>query len=314
MTKANQTAKAANGSAKAEEVTLESTEIIVSDRKELVREIQEKIAVRMGKAEFALLTNETPIYSLKTRQGRAGAVYTYVDIGYVTEQLNLITGHQWSFTWELLFKTLDEMKAIGQVAIKGRLVIRQKNSDELIFENSGNSDIKYRSKDGKEFLSFGDDVKGAVSDCVKKCASMFGVAADVYSGAIARRQDGQHPDGVITEEQRKRLEVLATESGIGHSGLKKLIAKLYDYSSTTEIRRKHFSLIQEALGKKVMEKGLEDIIIPEDIKKGFDILEVPEAKQKASWKAYSAKGEAGVTELRNKISRQVDEKSVAQIK
>lgn len=314
MTKTNESAKkAANGSAGAEEVQVVH-EVIVSDRKELITEIQNKIAERMGKAEFALLTNETPIYALKTRQGRAGAVYTYVDIGYVTEQLNLVTGHQWSFTWELLFKSLEEMKAIGQIAVKGRLEVRQKNGENLVFENSGNSDIKYRSKDSKEFLSFGDDVKGAVSDCVKKCASMFGVAADVYSGAIARRQDHQHPDGIITEEQRKRLEVLATESGIGHSGLKKLIAKLYDYGSTTEIRRKHFTSIQEALGKKVAEKGLEDIVIPEDIKKGFDILDVPEAKQKASWKAYSAKGEAGVTELRNKINRQIDEKAVAQTK
>jgi len=43
----------------------------------------------------------------------------------------------------------------------------------------GRSEVKFK-KDSNDPLDFGNDMKAATSDCLKKCASLFGIGADVY--------------------------------------------------------------------------------------------------------------------------------------
>jgi hypothetical protein len=46
-------------------------------------------------------------------------------------------------------------------------------------------------------MSLADDFKAAASDALKKCASLFGVALDVYSGEV---NGGSPPHEVSTQE------------------------------------------------------------------------------------------------------------------
>jgi len=157
----------------------------------------------------------------------------------------------------------------------------------------------------KEFLSYGNDKKSALSDCIKRCARQFGIALDVYSGKIKRRQDKEHEDAPITDEQRKRLEVLASQAKIGHTGLHKLVAEMFDYTSVKDVMRKHFQDIQEQLC--LIGAKADDTIIPEEIAKGFEILNVPLGKQKATVRAYQDQPD-GMAKLKAKINAKVDEK------
>ena len=232
-------------------------------------------------------------------------MFDYVDVGYVLEQLNALTGHKWDF--EVEWQTsIEEALKVNQVVVRGALKIYGKDGMVVKKVDYGNQDIKLKQS-SSEFLDFGNDMKGALSDCIKRCSRQFGIALDVYSGAIKRRQDTEHPEAMITESQRRRLEVLAGEVNIGHAGLKKLINEMYDYSSTTEIQRRHFQEISVMLEQK--DAGIKAVEMPDEIQQGFDILGTPKAKQIAVFNSYKAQGK--LEELKKKISEKVDEKNSA---
>mgnify|MGYP002725529810 CR=1 FL=1 len=108
------------------------------------------------------------------RKGKGGMTFTYVDIGYVTGMLNKIFGHMWTF--EIKDKGIE--KEYGQVWVQGELKVLCSDGKVITKQQFGSSDIKM-DKGGKA-MSVGDDLKSAASDAMKKCASMLGLAADVY--------------------------------------------------------------------------------------------------------------------------------------
>ena len=227
-------------------------------------------------------------------------VFDYVDIGYVLEQLNTLTGHRWNF--EIEWQTpIPEAREIKQFIVRGKLTLYG-NAEQVVSKvNYGKSDIAEKTSGG--FLDFGNDMKAAVSDCVKKCASMFGIALDVYSGGGQRRQDSLHPEAVITEEQKERLKVLAEGANIGHSGLKKVMNELYDYKNIDDIQRQHFEAIKNRLDE--MDIDVHVAEIPDGIQKGFDILDIPKAKRLAVYRSYEKQGT--LDKLEEKIKEKLKE-------
>jgi hypothetical protein len=290
---------------KSKELVLKESQSIIEKEETAVieKEIESAVPQLFTEAQRRLVLNETPRWVVKQRKGKGGLFFDYVDVGYVIEQLNTLTGFRWNFEIEE-FADYKEAKETGETWCQGKLTVFGKGEEKRIATDIGNSTVKFRS-DTREFLSYGNDKKGAVSDCIKRCARQFGIALDVYSGKIKRRQDGEHPESPITDEQRKRLEVLATEAKIGHSGLKKFVAEQYDYTSTKDIQRRHFQAIQEKLS--IMGAKEDDTVVPEEIAKGFEILGVPIAKQKATVRAYE-KQEGGMEKLKAKINASIDEK------
>lgn len=282
--------------------TTENAVAVLDGREKLMEEIAETVPQLFAEAQRNLLLNETPRYKIKRRKGKEGQKWDYVDVGYVVEQLNAITGHKWDF--EILWQTtIEEALKVKQAIVRGRLKIYGKDGLEVVKTQYGNADIKMK-RDKSTFLDFGNDLKAAASDCLKKCASQFGVALDVYSGAVKRRQDTEDPEGLITEGQRRRLEVLAEEAGIGHSGLHKLACELYDYQSTKDIQRRHFRAIQSELEEKVSVVVEKDNPIPEDIDSLFDIIGTPLGKRLAMFRAYEEK--SSLEELSKKLNQIID--------
>jgi len=277
------------------------------DRRSLEAELYKKVPQMFSEAQRRLVLNETPRYVIKQRKGKDGMYFDYVDTGYVIEQLNLLTGYQWDFRLVTkpdadFFRLSIEIKqfiVVGEITLHSGRKVR-------VIQDAGRADIKQK-KDGSGYLDIGNDLKSAISDCIKRCARQLGVALDVYSGAVRRAQDENHPEHPLTEGQRKRLEALANEAGIGHSGLKKIIAELFDYSSTTDIQRRHFEMIQQRVSLLVSER-LAEPEMPEEIKQGFDILGTPKAKRIATYSAYKSKGAEGLKELRKKMNAELDKR------
>ena len=54
-----------------------------------------------------------------------------------------------------------------------------------------------------EPLDFGNDMKAATSDCLKKCASLLGIAADVYEA-----EEFQEIEVIGSQEHSQRKEQL----------------------------------------------------------------------------------------------------------
>lgn len=111
----------------------------------------------------------TPDQFIKERRGRGGKNVKYVEGGYVIARLNQIFGIiNWSF------EEVDRVESDKEVSVLGRLTIHDhKGGYSVKKEQWGQSDIQ-------DNVPLGDTRKAAATDALKKCASLFGIALDVY--------------------------------------------------------------------------------------------------------------------------------------
>lgn len=115
----------------------------------------------------------TPKKHRYTRPAKGGGTWEYVTGTYVQKMLNYVFGWDWTFEVKE-FKVLEK-----QVIVLGMLTVTTQHS-VITKEQFGRKDIAYR-KSSDEPLDLGNDLKAASTDALKKCASMFGLASDIYS-------------------------------------------------------------------------------------------------------------------------------------
>lgn len=120
-----------------------------------------------------LLTKPFRPEQIKQREGYRGQVLSYVDIAAVIERLNQAFEHEWSF--EITKHEIQE----GEVIVLGRLT-----AGGVTKEAFGGSSVTIDKVGNVQSLA--DDLKAASSDALKKCASMLGVALELYGGAKER--------------------------------------------------------------------------------------------------------------------------------
>ena len=109
----------------------------------------------------------------------------YVETAYMTAALNLATLMNWSFevletrtdkvpTWNAKKKEYEDK---CHISCLGCLTIETTEGKTIQKQQWGSQVLKAK-------MEMGDAMKGAASDALKKCASLFGVAADVYGGYL----------------------------------------------------------------------------------------------------------------------------------
>lgn len=133
---------------------------------------KEQLPRYLNKAQLAFITQKTPPQFIKRRPGPSGTVLDYVEIGYVVNILNQ------AFGWDWDFRIMEEQIGNKQVWVRGELTVRPQGR-AITKAQYGGSDIKFNRATG-ESVSIADDLKAAASDCLKKCASLLGIAGDVY--------------------------------------------------------------------------------------------------------------------------------------
>ena len=150
----------------------EKMEIATISRSEV-----EKFTSQLGLSneQLNILLKPTPKKYVKSRQGKGGQTWDYVTGGHVTKILNLAFGWNWDF--EVVKYEYDIQ--IGQAFVHGRLTVRIKET-VIRKEQFGRVDIKFL-KGTKNPVDLGNDLKAASTDCLKKCASLVGVANDIYN-------------------------------------------------------------------------------------------------------------------------------------
>jgi hypothetical protein len=183
----------------------------------------------MSKELLSQLSEPFPASALKQRQGGQGRAFTYVEGHTVIHRLNACLPDGWSFT----VKSTD-LKPWGTTQ-RGAAQWLVLATVELTIPGLGT-----RGHVGVQVVSEGageDLFKGAVTDGLKKAATLFGVALELYgpdyeAGEVAapvqrqpspQRQQQPHPTsngpppqnsgGGMTEKQGKYLWVLANQAG-----------------------------------------------------------------------------------------------------
>lgn len=120
-------------------------------------------------ATRVLVQLPTPQEFIKTRPGKGQKTFTYVEGGYVIARLNQIFS---PVGWD--FDVINERVETAEVVVRGKLTIKDhKNGYEI-------SKTQYGTKERNAGVPLGDTLKAAATDCLKKCASLFGIALDVY--------------------------------------------------------------------------------------------------------------------------------------
>jgi len=180
----------------------------------------------LNEAQFNFLFKKTPQKFIYSRPAKGGGTWKYVTGTYVKKVLNLMFGWDWDF------EIVEHEVSIPfkQVVVKGRLTCRTETA-EIVKMQFGRQDIKFRKNDTDQPLDIGNDLKGAATDALKKCASELGIAADVYAP-----NEFREIEIVESEEQIEKgfkwtyIESLMATSTITESQQEEIWVKLYQMS------------------------------------------------------------------------------------
>lgn len=129
----------------------------------------------LNENQLQFILAKTPKSQIKSRPAKGGGVWNYVSGSYVKKVLNLMFGWDWDFQVLEQIANVD----LGEIVVKGRLTVRS-GGKTIVKEQFGNKEIVFK-KGTKTPLSFGNDLKAAATDALKKCANDLGIAQDVYA-------------------------------------------------------------------------------------------------------------------------------------
>ena len=128
-----------------------------------------------------IAAQQTPQKEIRTRKGRGGQVFKYTDGAYVIRTLN--EGFGWDWDFEADNEEVINFNGVPfEVRCRGRLTVRL-NGQAVTKVQYGSQAIEFiKDKEGNIIapVTIGDAYKGAATDAMKKCASLLGVALDLY--------------------------------------------------------------------------------------------------------------------------------------
>ena len=137
------------------------------------------------------LWNSTRAIYKYQRPARGGGTWTYVKTSYVRKVLDSVFGFNWDFDVETTVgEAFEVAKLSGGIVVKGILTVRTKRDGEWHTVKKvqfGRAEVKWKKGHSPDDtpqnprpLDIGNDYKAACSDALKKCASLLGLAQDVY--------------------------------------------------------------------------------------------------------------------------------------
>lgn len=108
---------------------------------------------------------------IKQRRGTNGDLLDYIEGSAVVQRLNECFDSEWIFEIQEHRTYDDEVVVLGKLTAQG-----------VAKSQFGKSRIT-RSRVDKSIVSLGDDLKAAATDCLKKCATLFGIGLHLYFDA-----------------------------------------------------------------------------------------------------------------------------------
>lgn len=185
---------------------------------DMVKELTSKYQADFDRALEGLILGKTskedfPGKRIPRRQARGGSNVQYVPGWWFIGQLNAL----FRFAWD--FDVLDINIGQEQLWVKGKLTVKVPGRSTRItypdgrveetvaeyFEISktqfGGSAIKKLKTGG--IISISDDLKSAATDCMKKCATLLGLAADIYG----KREMLELPGGGSTDQMNALYKI-----------------------------------------------------------------------------------------------------------
>lgn len=181
---------------------------------------QDQLTLTTGKENFFNLEqlkkirHVTPASMIYERPAKGGGTWKYVKAADVIVALNTTFGGFWDFSI-----ITDEATALEiaiktkSVVVRGRLTITNPSTGVSVTrEQYGRKDVAFK-KGTNEPMDFGNDMKAAASDALKKCVSQFGLFNDIYRDnelveiKIVSNEEEEKPESTISEKVKKVIEL-----------------------------------------------------------------------------------------------------------
>lgn len=131
----------------------------------------------MSEKQVITIVQKTPPQYIYRRQGKGGQKFDYVTGWYVTKVLNYVFGWNWDF------EITDKGREQDQVWVLGKLTVKDDKGHVIVKSQFGRADIKFLKAQPNRAVDYGNDLKAAATDALKKCASELGIASDIYGKA-----------------------------------------------------------------------------------------------------------------------------------
>jgi hypothetical protein len=153
-----------------------TTEVAINPEEKPERPLVLTDTHALSNKQLMHMLQRTPADHIYERPAKGGGVWQYVTGTYVKKVLNYTFGWCWSF----------EVKAHGKegklIWVLGRLTIVNPKTFQpmIVKEQFGRADLKTKRDSKDEYLDFGNDLKAATTDALKKCAAELGIASDIY--------------------------------------------------------------------------------------------------------------------------------------
>lgn len=184
--------------------------------------------------QLKILLGKTPDRFIKQRPAKGGGTWDYVSTAYVQKVLNMVYGWRWSF--EIVKQDITER----QVVVQGRLTFTV-GDESFAKMQFGRKDIMF-SKGTTTPMDIGNDLKAAASDALKKCASMIGIAQDIYG-----KEDFKEIEVVPTKEENEE-ELVRILKHIATSETLNDLKMVEDFIETRVIREVYNAKLAQMTG------------------------------------------------------------------
>lgn len=153
----------------------------------------------LSEKQVIKMVQKTPPQHVYNRPAKGGGSWSYVTGNYVEKVLNFTFGWNWDF------EVVSHGKEGDQVWVLGKLTVKDDHGHMITKTQFGRADVKFRRDDKtKIMLDFGNDLKSATTDALKKCASLLGIASDIYGKAEFKDIGVQIQETVKTIEPPKK--------------------------------------------------------------------------------------------------------------
>lgn len=158
--------------------------------------------------QLTFMLQSTPKNQVYRRPGKGGKSFDYVTGSYMTKALNYIFGWNWDF------EVIEHGKEQDHVWVLGKLTVYGNAGQKITKTQFGRSEVKYK-KDSKNYVDYGNDLKAASTDSLKKCASMLGIASDIYGKTDYTQESGTEPlQAEVRYQEEPVVQVGATEDHV----------------------------------------------------------------------------------------------------
>lgn len=145
----------------------------------------------LNEQQLIQIVGRTPKQFIQKRKGKGGQEFDFVSGAYMEKVLNFVFAWNWDFEIMSHGQTGDHLWVMGKLTVKGT-----KPGETITKTQFGRAEVKYR-RDSKHIpenmVDFGNDLKSAATDSLKKCASLLGIASDVYGKNDFKNETGKEP-------------------------------------------------------------------------------------------------------------------------